>query len=273
MQLIADVTNRLFDLLLAPFGGSAAWAMTGVSVLAGAALLLLFKAVTPQERLAATRDRLVGHLYELGLYQDDLGVMLRIQRDLARANLRYLALTLPALAVFVPPLVLILAQLDARFAHRPPRPGEALLVTAVVAPGGEALLDSLRLAVPAGVLLETPPVRDRAARSATWRVRPAAAGEFELAVQTPGGVWTKRLAAGGGLPRLAAVRERAGWRAALLNPAEPPLPGDAPLAAISLALPARQTSYAGVRLPWLAAFCIISLAAGLALKGPLRVRL
>ena len=75
-------------------------------------------ATTPQDRLRA-RAGLVGHVYELGLYQDSLRVMLRIQRSLAAANLRYLALTLPALAAMLIPLALILPQFEARFARRP----------------------------------------------------------------------------------------------------------------------------------------------------------
>ena len=55
-----------------------------VSALTAVWALLLFKAVTPQERLQQVRDRLFGHIYEMGLYQDRLGVLARIQADLAR---------------------------------------------------------------------------------------------------------------------------------------------------------------------------------------------
>lgn len=275
MGLLAGLMNRLFDLLCAPFGGAAAWAMTVLSVLLGALLLLLFKATTNQRALAAARDRLFGHLYELGLYQEDLRVMLRVQGDLAAANLRYLSRSLPALLPLVVVVLLVLPQLQARWEHRPLRPGEAVLVTATVAPGREALLSELRLEAPAGVRVETVPVRDRQARTAQWRVRVEQRGRHDLTVRAAGhaGAWTKRLEAAGGLPRIAAVRERAGFKQALLNPAEAPLPKDAPLASIALGTAPRETRYAGLPMHWLVAFCLLSIVGGLALKPALKVEI
>jgi len=274
VNLIVTAMNRLGDLLVAPFGGSAAWAVATLSALAGVGLLALFKVTTPQARLRAVRARLFGHVYELGLFQESLAVMLRIQRDLAAANLRSLALTLPALAAMIVPLALVLPQFEARFAHRPLRPGEAVVVTATLAPGHAALLDGLRLTGGDGVTVETLPVRDRQAGTAQWRVRARTAGRHELTVHVDGGpVWTKRLEAGGGLPALATARRRGGAGEALLSPAEPPLPRDAPLAAIALELPPRDTRYAGARLSWLAAFCLFSIAGGLAARPLLRVEI
>ncbi len=274
MNLIATAMNRLCDLLVAPFGGSAAWAVTVLSALAGVGLLALFKVTTPQTRLRDVRARLFGHVYELGLFQESLVVMLRIQRDLAAANLRSLVLTLPALAAMIVPLALVLPQFEARFAHRPLRPGEAVVVTATLAPGHAALLDGLRLTGGDGVAVETLPVRDRQAATAQWRVRVRTPGRHDLTVHADGDLsWTKRLEAGGGLPALATRRERGGPRAWLLSPAEPPLPRDAALASLALDLPTRETRYAGARLSWLAAFCLFSLAAGLAARPLLRVEI
>ncbi len=275
MTFIADIMNIFFDLLTRPFGSSAAWAMIFISLPTGIVMLLLFKWSTNQEKLAAVKRRLLGHLYELGLYQENLGVLFRIQADLAKANLRYLATTLPALLVIVVPVVLILAQLDSRFAHRPFAPGESTLVTATVTPENQKLLDDLTLETPSAVVVETLPVRDYLNLTATWRIRVAAAGEHELTLANAAGdSWTKGLVAGaGGLPRLAADRERAGWHHALLNPAEPPLPKDSPVARISLQLPNRQTRYLGIKLHWLLAFCVFSLLFGLALKDVFKVRI
>lgn len=274
MNLIANAMNRLCDLLVAPFGGSAAWAVAVLSALAGVGLLALFKATTPQARLRAVRARLFGHVYELGLFQESFTVMLRIQRDLAAANLRGLLLSLPALAAMIVPLALVLPQFEARFAHRPLRPGEAAVVTARLAPEHAALLDGLRLTAGDGVTVETLPVRDRRTATAQWRVRVRTAGRHELAVHLDGGpAWTKRLEAGPGLPALAATRRQGGPLAALLSPAEPPLPAGAALAAIAVELPARETRYAGARLSWLVAFCLFSVAGGLAARPLLRVEL
>ncbi len=267
MTFIADTLNLIGDLLVRPFGSAAAWAMFVLSGLAGLALLLIFKAVTNQRRLGEARRQLTGRLYEIGLFQDNLSVLFRIQFELARANLRYLAVTAPSLLVLIPVIILMLAQFDCRFGRRPFAPGEAALVTARLAPGNEALLNELALATPDGVALETLPVRDPSEKSVTWRVRVLEPGSHVVMVQAPDGrLWSKRLEAGGGLPRLAGQREQAGWHHLLFNPAEEPLPRDCPLAAISLPPPSRTIRYAGVAAHWLVAFCIFSLGLGLALK-------
>lgn len=272
MNVIAQGANRLFDLLAAPFGGSAAWGMVVLSALSGVVLLLLFKVGTPQERLAAARRRLTGHIYEIGLYQDDLRVLLRIQRDMVLANLRYLGTAAPAILLLLPPVLVILAQLDARYAHRPLAPGETTLVTAVVAPDRPELLDGLTLTVPDGLRLDSAPVRDHDAGTATWRVLAEAPGDHEVTIHADGGAWSKRLPVGDGLPRLAETREHGGWHHLLFNPGESPLPGRAPLREIAVELPSRRTAYAGVHLNWLLAFCLFSLVAGFALKDVFRVK-
>jgi hypothetical protein len=266
--------NKLFDLLFAPFGSAAAWAMFVVSVVTGVIMLLLFKVSTNQTRLVEAKRRLLGHIYEMGLYQESLRVLFRIQRDLALANLRYLRVTFPALLVIIVPIILIIAQLDARFAHRPFQVQETTLVTAKVASAQDALLDQLTLSSPGGLTVETMPVRDHLEGTATWRIRIEATGDYQLTVAAPGvGNWTKRLYADNGLPRLASTRERATWHQALFNPGEKPLPSDSPLAEITLDLPDRHTRYAGLGMHWLVAFCVFSLLFGIALKDVFKVKI
>lgn len=273
MTMLADAMNALFDLLCKPFAGHAALAVAVLSLLVGVVMLLLFKLATNQDALVAARRVVTGRIYELGIYQDHLGVLGRIQKDLAVANLRYLGRSLPALLVMALPLVLILAQLEARYAHRPFRVGEHTLVTATVAADRASVLDGLRLEAPAGVSVEAGPVRDRRQGRATWRVAVDAPGDHELAVRLPDGTAvTKVLMAGDGSPRLAAVREREGLRRVLLNPAEAPLPADQPLTAVALDLPTRRLDYGLVRTSWLVALGVFSILFGLAVKDLLKVR-
>lgn len=273
MTALANALNALFDLLCAPFGGAAEWAVAALSLLLGALMLVLFKAATDQEALVAARRLVTGRVYEMGLYQDHLGVLARIQRDLLAANLRYLRRSLPALLVMALPLVLFLAQVEARYGRRPLAVGERALVTVQLAPADAALLEGVGLEAPAGVSVETAPVRDRRAGTATWRVRAAAPGRHEVrVVLADGRTAAKDVPVGGGAPRLAAVRERESVRRLLLNPAEPPLPADQPVAAVALSLPERRLAYGPWRVHWLVALGVFSLAGGLALKDLFRVR-
>ena len=53
----------------------------------------------------------------------------------------------------------------------------------------------------------------------------------------------------------------------LLTPAEPPLPGDGPIARISLRYPDREVGLFGWETHWLVVFLILSVALAFALKG------
>ncbi|RKZ19651.1 hypothetical protein DRQ50_01650 [bacterium] len=274
MTIIATAMNAIFDLLTAPFGSHASLAVCVLSILTGVAMLLLFKVTTNQDQLVAAREVLTGRLYEMGLFQDHLGVLMKIQGDLALANLRYVRWSLPALAAMLLPMLLILAQFDARYGHQPMVPGEVTLLRVALAAGQWSLLDKLELTADTGVEVDSRPVLDPGTGVAVWRVRAELPGDHELVVRLPGGTeLTKELVVGEGAPRLARVREQESLLRVLLNPAEAPLPGDQPVIAITLELPSRRLDYAGLRVHWLWAMIVFSMAFGLAVKDVLKVRL
>lgn len=269
MSAFSDLVSQLFDLVIGLCDGSAVLAMILVSALTSVWVLLLFKAVTPQDQLTRTRDLLFGHIYEMGMYQDHLSVVGRIQRDLARANFKYLGLTLPALLALTVPMVITLAQLDSRFAHRPLDAGETTVFSVEMDQGAE--LDGMELVVPAGVLIEAGPVRDTGRGRVAWRLRAEADGEHSLLVRRHGtDLGTRDLIVGDGLPRLSET-SKTGWLNAWLAPGVAPLNGENDLTAMTLRYPPRNTRYLGIELDWLVAFMVFSLAAGLVLKDPLKV--
>jgi len=273
MTIIADTLNGLFDLLTAPFGGAASWAMLVLSVLVGVLMLLIFKWSTDQEKLVAARRVLTGRVYEMGLYQDHLSVLAKIQRDLFVANLRYLRYSLPALAVIILPMILILAQLDARYGRRPFLPGETTLLRVELGPEATTLIEGIRLEAPAGVAIETAPVRDFQAGVAVWRLRAEAAGHHDVrVVLADGQAVTKAFFVGDDAPRLAHTREHESLGRLLFNPAEAPIPRDSPVRKLRLTVPGRELEFLGLRTSWLVALIVFSLAAGLAVKNVIRVK-
>ncbi len=271
-MFVADLINGFFDLLCAPFGGDGRIVLGVVSALAGVALLLLFKVATPQARLSAARGKLTGHLYELGLYQDDLGVLFRVQKDLALANLRYLSLTLPSLLLLIPIVALVLVQLEARLQYDALEAGDVIVVEAVAADGRGADLDALSLDTGDGLALDAPAVRDRSTGTIWWRLSVEAEGLHEFAVvDADGERWTKAVKAVPGAAPHGLVRERGGLLTALSRPAEPPLPDASPLASITVhrSHPEADWFVQG----WFWWFCALSVAAGLAVKGVFRVEM
>ncbi len=269
-MFVAEFINGFFDLLTAPFGDRGWPVLVLISALAGIALLLLFKVATPQARLSRARSRLTGHLYELGLFQDDLGVLFRVQRDLAVANLRYVSLTLPALVVLIPPAMLCLVQLESRLQYNPLQPGDTFLVAVAVDADHRADLAALNLEPGDGLVLDSPPVRDGRAGRVWWRLKVETEGWHEIEVVEGGGArWSKQIKAAAGNRRHGLIRQRGGLWTALAHPAEPPLPGHAVVKAIEIHHGQPEADWYAQG--WFWWFCAISVIAGLAVKSVFRV--
>lgn len=271
MNWLIGAIGKLFDLLIGLLGGSSFWVMLVVSVITSVWALLLFKAVTPQDRLTAGRDKLFGHIYEMGLYQDHLAVVGRIQKDLAKANARYLGLTLPALVVLGIPMVFTLTQLESLYKYRPFESGETTVFSVVLAEELAGGLDGLTLEAPPGVTVEAGPVRDGISRSAAWRLRAEDQGTHQLRIMAGDTeLGTRDLVVGEKLVRLGETSNKSWWNA-VMYPGAPPLPGDGPLNETTLQLPERQSHSLTLGIHWLLLFCILAMLAGLALKDWLRV--
>jgi len=265
----AHLATKIGDRLAAPFGDHAGWALLAASLVFAVVALVAFKFATPQRRLAAARSRLIGRLYEAALYQANLPVILRVQGGVLAANLRYLVLALPAVVALAVPLFVVLPQLEARLGRRPLAVGEAALVTATLPAGAAA-----DLAGAPGLTVEAGPVRDAARDELVWRVRATAPGEPRLRLVGPDFAAELTVpVAVGGLPALTAARHRGSLAQAAWDPAGAVLPANVPLRRFAVALPARQVRVLGLAQPWLVGVTVLSLAAGLALRRPLRVEL
>ena len=270
-MIISKAMNTLFDGLTAPFAGHDTLALIFVSVLTGVLMLLLFKWTTRQSVLSTARGRLTGHLYELGLYQDDLGVMARIQKDLLVANLKYVALTLPALVVLVPMAVVVLVQLEARYQHDPLGPGDTLMLSATLSPENRGLIGDLSLEPGTGLAVDAAPVRDAHEGRIWWRLRVTGEGRLEAAVvDGRGGRWTLPVKAAESARPYSPKRFQSGFWASLMSPASVPLPAVSPLATLDLRADEADPWY--VR-GWFWIFCAASILGGLAFKKVLRVEI
>ena len=273
VQAITGAVSWIFDLLMAPFASLPALGMVFISAFSAVWALLLFKAVTPQDRLQATRDKLFGHIYEMGLYQDHLGILGRIQGDLARNNLRYLGFTLPALVVLTIPMILTLGQLEGRYAQRPLQVGEETVLTIKVATEEMPDLQNINLEVAQGVEVTAGPVRNKRAGTLSWRLRALSDGAHEFRFVSDGElIGSNSLLVGGGLPRLHDKSEDT-LMGILLYPGAPDLSSRGGLKGLSMQWPDRETRYLGLEMNWLVAFMVFSMITGLLIKDLLKVSL
>lgn len=266
---ITGAVSWVFDLLMAPFASMPAVGMIVISALTAVWALLLFKAVTPQDRLTATRDKLFGHIYEMGLYQDHLSVLMRIQGDLARMNIRYLGTTLPALVALTIPMVFTLGQLESRYAERPLQVGESTVLTINVADD----VSGVRLEAADGVKIAAGPVRNKRTGTLAWRLEAVADGAHELRFfQGDKLMGTHDFLVGKGLPRLHDKSEDSAL-GILLYPGAPDLSGSEELTGLTIQWPQRDTAYLGFEMHWMVAFMVFSMIAGLLIKDLLKVSL
>src|SRR5579872_5510057 len=99
-----------------------------ISVFAGIGTFWVFGITTNHDAVSQAKRRMQAHLYELRLFSDDPLLILKAQRGLWAANLRYLALMLVPFLVTLVPMVLLLGQLECVYGHRPLLPGSSAVV-------------------------------------------------------------------------------------------------------------------------------------------------
>ncbi len=275
MGPVNTVLGKFFDLLFLPFRTLHPWAgMVFISLLTGLLMLLIYRVTSDQAGIRRVKDKIKAHLLELRLYKDNMGVTMKAQGRILRANLRYIVLNFKPLLVMIVPLVLILAQINLWFGAEPLQAGRSAILRVELAPGTRLLDLDLALAAPDQVAVETPPLRIEELREVDWRIRPESAGVFDLTVRAGEHSVNKTVVVGG--PPLQKVStQKVGRRFldALLYPGEKPLPRASPVRSIEIAYPAQRLRFLGVRLHWLIAYFGLSIIFGFALKRPFKVEI
>jgi hypothetical protein len=271
MNAAITALTAAFDGAVRPLAGlPPIWLLSLVALVTAVPTLLVFARLSDQVRLRTTKNRIKAHVLELWLFRDDVGTVLRAQGRLLGLNARYLWLTLPAMAVIAPPMLLLLGALAPWYESRPLRPGETTIVS-VHAGGATALGPDARLVAGDGLVVETPALRIPAAGEIDWRVRAVKPGVHTVSVEVGGQRLDKQIVAGTEPARVNSTRTTSGLWQALTAPGEAPLPGDAPIERIDVRYPAVDASVWG--LPWWGFFFAAMIVFVFVLKRPLRVEM
>lgn len=271
VHLINQVLTPLFDLVCWPFRAlPPIWAMTVISLVSGVVMVWIFGKVSDQSAIRTVRDQIRGNLIGVRLFQRDLGVVMRLQRRIFGDTMRYMRYALVPMVVLLIPVLLIMTQLNLRFASGPVPPGEAVLVKAFVREA--AMLDqTASLEAAEGIVVETAGVRIPSAREVAWRVRALDPGRHLMTIRVGDETIESHLVAG---QRWGAVPQRRTGRGAvdtLLYPGEPPIPATQGVEAVEIRYPALEMTILGWNIHWLVAFFVLSIAFGFAFKGALGV--
>ena len=201
-------------------GSTALATLIPVSVLAGVAILLVFRYTSDAAAVRRAKGVAQAHLLEFRLFMDDPVLVLHAQRDLIVANLRYLKLMLHPFLWMLIPMGLLLAVLEAFYGHAPLRVRDAAIVTAKV----KNAAASLTLQAPDGIAVETPAVHVPAEHQISWRIRPLRFATAELQILDADRAVTKRISTGPGVHFLS--ERRGSLLNLLLYPTEWPLSSD-----------------------------------------------
>lgn len=267
-------TTGLFDLVAAPAIRVAPLAtLLLISAATGLAMLWVVARTSNQAAMAAAKRGIHAGLFEIRLFNDNLGAVLRALGSVLRHNLRYLGCSLVPLAWMALPLVLLIAQLQAFYGYGGLiADAPELLTVQTRAGGGASALDAMSLQAPAGIRVDTAAVAFPGSGEVVWRIVPTAPGDYLVTIHAGGRELTKTLHASGDAAR------RSPYRVSrlidqLLYPSEPPLPADAIATEITVRYPEPGLDVLGWRVHWLIVFIVVSMATAFALARPLGVTL
>ena len=118
MHTLNTILGYLFGAIMFPFRD---WPMVGlilISAVVSVGILLIFKKVSNQDRIDAVKRKIQASLFEIRLFNDDLGAILRSQMDILRHNLSYLRLQLFPLLFILPPVLVIMAHLQPFYGYQ-----------------------------------------------------------------------------------------------------------------------------------------------------------
>ena len=275
MSYVNAVLRPVFDLALAPFAGMPPIvSLVVVSLVTAIFMLIVFKRTSNQAALAEAKRRIHAGLFEIRLFNDDLRAILRAQGEILRTNLTYLKLSLVPMVWILPPLVLVIAQLQFHYGYEGLRAGDTTLLEVDLKPDAVADGDRPRatLDLPPGLRAEGGEVWIPSQSQLAWRLAAEDDGDFEIGVEIDGlPPVTKRVRVTDRTVRLSPIRVDRRFLAQLIYPAEPPLPGEGPVHAIHLRYPDRAVTVLGIGMHWMIPFFVLSIAFAFALRGWLKV--
>lgn len=273
MKLLNALLTRSFDLFFIPFRGiDPMWALLAISVLTGVFMLWLFGKVSDQETIGSVRDRIRGNLIAVRLFGDDLRVLLVLQGRILWGTLTYLRYAFVPMLIMIVPVVLILTQLNLRFEARPLAEGEDTLIT-VQFRDPSAIDEGVVLEAPAGISVETPPVRAASVGQVSWRIRAEEPGRHQVVIRVGDEAVEKEVRVGSAWEATSSRRTGAGFWDVLLYPGESPIPGSNRVERVVVGYRPLDLSLFGFGMDWLIFFFVVSIAAGFALRKPLGVEI
>jgi hypothetical protein len=247
--------------------------MIAASLFCAVIVLLLFRLSSNPAAVRREKNRALARMLECLLFRHDpvsgLGALGRV----VWADLAYLRTMILPLFVSIVPVLLMIAQVHVRFGSRPLRSGETAIVRACLPESVAVMAEPVQIHASHNIVVETAAVRVPARNEIAWRVRVGEQGQGWIELGIGDRLVRKSVQVGGAGAAVSLRRTKPGLWRELMNPAEPPLPGDAPVLWIETLYPGTDLELAGLHCHWLLVFLLLTMAIGLVVKKPLGVEL
>ncbi len=187
------------------------------------------------------KRKVYAGLFEIRLFNDRLGATFLGLFNVLRYTGGYLGSWLLPIVVMTIPMAPIFVFLHFHYSYEGVHPGAETVVTAEFAEARDGAKPAARLTAPAGVRVETPALWIPAQRQLAWRLAAEEPGEYELELAIDGREYSKSLVVSDETARRSPLRPRVNFFQQLIYPAEPPIPADSPLAAITVDYPEKSS--------------------------------
>ena len=223
----------------------AEWQMVVLAVPGALFALAIYKAVSNQAAIRDAKDKIIAHLLELRLFRDDLRVLLRAEGRVFANIGRYLGHSLLPMVLMLPVFLLVLIQIESRFAFRGLAQDEQAIVTVGVSSDRPVSRIPANLDAEDGLRVATPALRADASDEIYWRVHVVTPGSHNLKLRI-GGEQTDRIVSGEGSLGAMTMAYRASDMRTLLYPRAAALPSSGPVTTLAIDYPRARGEFAGL---------------------------
>jgi hypothetical protein len=193
------------------------------ALVSGALSGWVFTQTADMSAVRGTLRQIHGHFLEFRLFFDEPVLIWRAQKELFLANVRLCALLLLPSFILVLPMAWLMLQLSDGYGVSALKVGDAAVVTAQLSTDINDIDSSNSLEAPAGIVVETEPLRVMTDRQLVWRIRPQRAITGDLRFKMRGVMMTKDVTASDSHGFISPRKPRA-FLELLLHPEEGRLP-------------------------------------------------
>lgn len=280
--------NRAVDLVMAPFSGMhPMWPLTIWSVIMGVTAMIIYKYTSNQDGIIDAKEKIKGHFFEVWLYIDDAAVIAKAQVNILWNALRYLGYAMPPLVIMIVLFFPLFSNFETRYAMRPVRQGEDVLVKVKLSEKWNGWEDKVRLELPDGIKMVGHPVRFtrtikkspksvvilRKEHEVNYKLRPDSEGRLELRLTGKGASFIVPIATGDNYGERAPFYATTSLGLSLLFPPLVSIPEDAGIETVEIKYPEASFPFLGWNTWWVWPFLIISMIAAFAVKGVFKVEI